>query len=423
MTTIKTTTYQYTTDRGISRFPSNKVKSSLLARCPKFQLTQPEFFLLPNHSVSIPGYSLVLSPPLYHRHSPTSIIICKPFTVLASHTQKFSPVMGYVTLACLGVSLFCLCLHLLVTTITPELQNLSGKNLACLSLALCGAYSSFLAQMWAPSSPLPCLALAAAMYYFYLATFCWMLNIAFDVARSLRQATTELRLTSGPQWTKFCVYNLIGWLLPALLTTTTLLIDILDFPQIPHKFKPGLGASQPGLCWFSKRLALIIYFIVPFSIIITSNVFFFVSSACVIWDNNRCPAKITTSGPKTNFHLYLKLGVLMGLTWIAGLVAGGLDYEWLWYVFLVLNSLQGLFVLVCFTCSKKVVTSLKERLCRLSPGTREPLSSRESQDSHLSSGSSTHLTHGQSVRTSNSPYRYSAACYEQYHQYDQRFYS
>jgi hypothetical protein len=46
------------------------------------------------------------------------------------------------------------------------------------------------------------------------------------------------------------------------------------------------------------------------------------------------------AGPKISFQLYLRLAVLMGLTWISGVVAGGLDLEPVWYVFLVLNTLQ-----------------------------------------------------------------------------------
>jgi hypothetical protein len=47
-----------------------------------------------------------------------------------------------------------------------------------------------------------------------------------------------------------------------------------------------------------------------------------------------------TLGPKISFQLYLRLALLMGLTWIMGVVAGGLDLEPVWYVFLVLNTLQ-----------------------------------------------------------------------------------
>ena len=45
-------------------------------------------------------------------------------------------------------------------------------------------------------------------------------------------------------------------------------------------------------------------------------------------------------GPRISYHLYLRLALLMGLTWLAGLVAGVLDLEPVWYVFLVLNTLQ-----------------------------------------------------------------------------------
>ena len=53
---------------------------------------------------------------------------------------------------------------------------------------------------------------------------------------------------------------------------------------------------------------------------------------------------ITTTGcfnPKTNFILYVRLATVMGLTWVTGLVAGFIDVTWLWYTFVVFNTLQG----------------------------------------------------------------------------------
>ena len=52
------------------------------------------------------------------------------------------------------------------------------------------------------------------------------------------------------------------------------------------------------------------------------------------------------------FH---RLAVIMGLTWITGLAAGFVDLEPVWYVFVGLNTLQGLFIFVAFTCNKKVL--------------------------------------------------------------------
>jgi len=360
-----------------------------------------------------------------------SVYVCQPPHIF-SGTDKFSPVMGYVTFACLGVSLVCLVVHLVISCIAPELQNLSGKNLFSLSLALVGAYASFLANMFTNDiSEISCFVLAVVMYYFYLAVFFWMLNIGFDVARTLKLATTELRLTSGAQWGKYLAYSFVGWVVPALIVAAAVVIDVMNFEEIPEQFKPGFGSSLIGLCWFSRRTPLLIYFVIPFSIIMSLNLVFFLVSACIVWETTRSSAKITTSGPKTNFYLYLRLFVLMGLSWIAGVVAGVLDREEVWYIFLVFNTLQGLFILVFFSCSKKVVTSVKERVCghyqedtnstwqwsgRIK--SKELLDSRESQDSALSGRSSVCHT-----GSGTHPFKYSATSYDQYHKYDQRFYS
>ena len=132
----------------------------------------------------------------------------------------------------------------------------------------------------------------------------------------------------------------MGWLVPALIVATAAVIDILQFPEIPERFRPGFSESVIKLCWFSRKDALIIYFIVPFAVIMLLNVIFFIISGYFVWQTSKSTAKITTSGPKTNFFLFTKLSILMGLSWITGLIAGALDIDYIWYVFLILNTLQ-----------------------------------------------------------------------------------
>merc|ERR1719410_2979884 len=364
-------------------------------------------------------------------------VVCQPTFESVEVDPKFDPVMGYVTVGCLGVSLVCLVGHLIVTLIAPELHNLSGKNLFSLSLALIGFYSTFMLNMFIMEiSAVSCLILAVAMYYFLLAALCWMLIIGLDVARTLKLATTQLRLSAGPQWCKFLLYSGVGWLLPALATAAATTIDLMEFPEVPDSLRPGFSESDINLCWFSKKDALIIYFIVPFCVIMFLNLVFFLMSGYFVWETSRSTAKITTSGPKTNFYLYARLSTLMGLTWITGIVAGALDIDYIWYVFLVLNTLQGLFILIFFSCSKKVMSSVKERLFpdsqedtlstwQWSGGsggtcskTKDSLDARDSQESGRSSSS--YLSHsGAGAR----PFKYSATSYDQYHKYDQRYYS
>jgi hypothetical protein len=56
------------------------------------------------------------------------------------------------------------------------------------------------------------------------------------------------------------------------------------------------GKSQVGLCWFSSRKALVVYFVTPFCCIMILNSVFFVSSACLVWESSKSTAKITTTG-------------------------------------------------------------------------------------------------------------------------------
>jgi hypothetical protein len=172
----------------------------------------------------------------------------------------------------------------------------------------------------------------------------------------------------------------------------------------------------------------VIYFVVPFTVVLTLNLLFFIYSSCLVWETTHSSAKITTSGPKTSFRLYLRLATLMGLSWAAGLLAGSLDVEPVWYVFLVLNTLQGLFILVFFTCSKKVVTSVRERVCGSSEEQPSPWLWQHQQGTTASRDSADSAASGSTVLSSSRVGAFhartaSSTSYDHYHQYDQRFYS
>ena len=147
-------------------------------------------------------------------------------------------------------------LHNSATSQAPELQNLSGKNLFSLCLALLGGYTCFMANMFrsgeegdsdsSPSISAPpsfgCVVLAVTMYYFFLASFFWMMSIAVDVCRTLRQASTQLRLTAGAQWKKFCLYSLVSWVVPLALAVVAVAIDA-NQASVPESMRPHFGES------------------------------------------------------------------------------------------------------------------------------------------------------------------------------------
>jgi hypothetical protein len=71
----------------------------------------------------------------------------------------------------------------------------------------------------------PCSVVAVTTQYFFLASFSWMLTMAFDVWRTLRLATSELRVSAGEQWRKFALYSSWTWLAPAVFVVAAIATD------------------------------------------------------------------------------------------------------------------------------------------------------------------------------------------------------
>merc|ERR1719471_1727633 len=208
--------------------PNNSSQLNLNT-CNKIPLQPEEFEMQENFAIYVSAYNKTYYAEEFWLEDSGTAVVCRPVWNEVDFEPKFSPIMGYVTCACLGVSLVCLVVHVTVSIIAPELHNLSGKNLLSLSIALIGFYSTFMLNMFIVEiSTVSYLILAVAMYYFILAAFSWMFIIGFDVARTVKLASTQLRLSTGAQWGKFVVFCLAGWLMPACIVAAATIIELLD---------------------------------------------------------------------------------------------------------------------------------------------------------------------------------------------------
>ncbi|XP_069943693.1 uncharacterized protein [Cherax quadricarinatus] len=282
------------------------------------------------------------------------MVVCAPH----SPTEKFSHVMGWMTLAGLGLSCLCLLLHLAAFLLVPHFRNLPGKSMASLCLSLLTAYTIFIVSTFVESGTTGCYILAALMYYSFLASFCWMSIIAFDVWQTIRQSIGELRVSSGKQKSKFLAYSVYSWLLPALAVFVTVALDQTAPAGLPSGFLPSLGQRW---CWFGQRKALLVFFAVPLLVVMVLNAVFFLATAYVISTSKESMLRISSSSHyNKRLQMYVRLAVLMGLTWITGIVAGYLQLESVWYIFVVLNTLQGVFIFLAFTCRSNVLRAVRK---------------------------------------------------------------
>ncbi|XP_068220865.1 adhesion G protein-coupled receptor E3-like [Palaemon carinicauda] len=356
--------------------------------CEKFFLPNEEYVLAENGTVEVEKYKRTYEANEYEL-SEGGILVC----IIQMETEKFSRVMGWVTLGGLGLSCVCLMLHLIAFLVVPELRNLSGKNLSSLCLVLLGAFSTFILSTFGEPGGRECFILAISMYYFFLSSFCWVNIMAFDVWRTLSLATTELRVSAGGQCCKFMVYAVYGWLFPAAAVIGVLLLDIMKPEFLPAEYYPAFGEYW---CWFGHRKALLVFFAAPLMTIMVLNIMLFILSARIIANTMESTAKMTSCAPyQSQFKLYMRLALLMGLTWISGIVAGYLQVEAIWYIFVLLNTLQGVFIFLAFTCTRKVWHTVScgcfKRLrknrswaCRSHSTSKQGLQSTNSNTSNLS---------------------------------------
>jgi hypothetical protein len=74
------------------------------------------------------------------------------------------------------------------------------------------------------------------------------------------------------------------------------------------------------VCYINNGKAVLIFSVVPLLVIMVLNVIFFLWSACLIRSMTSEIRNATTN--PTNYHLYVRLALIMGLTWAVGLIAG-----------------------------------------------------------------------------------------------------
>nr|XP_045624297.1 uncharacterized protein LOC123774195 [Procambarus clarkii] len=337
-------------------FRSNVVsnESNETLNCDKILLCEDEFTLNENRMVTVEANARSYQVGEYEV-TEGGVLVCEPQEL----SNKF--VSGLLILMGLVLSCLCLLLHLAVFLLLPRLRNLPGKCLASLCLSLLTTYTVFILGTLLEPKTTGCYISAVIKYYSFLASFCWMNIMAFDVWLTFRQAKDELRVSSGRQRSKFLFYCVYGWLLPALAVVVTVTLDKTAPAGLSPQFLPSFGQD---MCWFGKRKALLVFFTAPLFTIMALNVVFFLMTSYTIGASRQSTLR-RSSCPQNRkqFVQYVRLAVLMGLTWIIGMVAGYLQLQGVWYVFVVLNTLQGAFIFLTFTCRSKVWRDVQER-CR-----------------------------------------------------------
>ena len=129
---------------------------------------------------------------------------------------------------------------------------------------------------------------------------------------------------------KFC------WVIGALLISIPVCLDeITDWPLA--------YASSRGICFIEPQIYLIAFFIGPSIFLFSVNTVSFIATIINICRILPDDPDITAASDRNMALIFSKIGGLMGVTWLFALIPYITGVGEFWYVFTILNGMQGLF--------------------------------------------------------------------------------
>ncbi|XP_041376276.1 uncharacterized protein LOC121388828 [Gigantopelta aegis] len=309
-----------------------------------------------NETLHILGTGLYFSFGSFVFHE-NQVYVCSNFTrsYLSNglvHFFNFNPTQGLLTLLCSVVSVFSLALMLIIYFALPELRNIPGKIVMSVSVSLLTSQSLLLLSNL--PTGLFCKVLGIVLHWTWLSTFVWMTMMATNLVKTFTAKSTVLH-----SYKSFLFYVAIAVSIPTLIVGVCVAVDMAEIPNMV------IGYGDNGVCWISNKKALLAVFGVPLAILLLINVVCFVITICSI-ERSMDISKTASSTRKDRVKciIYCKLLIITGLTWAFGFTAGFSNSDELWYVFIVLNGSQGLYIFICFVFNRRVLRLLKTKLSK-----------------------------------------------------------
>jgi hypothetical protein len=201
-------------------------------------------------------------------------------------------------------------------------------------------YKSYLDVLKEIYSILPCFLSSLLTHYFYLAFFAWSTIMALDLLKMFH-LSTELNQVRARK-NVFLLFCLSGWLAPLLLIIA---MNLKNYNNTSYGYKN---------CFISSSVDLLGFFVVPVAITIILNIILVLLSIRLVLKidnlNKEHIKKEDSNKTKKRFILFIKLFLITGITWISGIICASINNKnsIFWYVYITLNSSQGVFILCSY---------------------------------------------------------------------------
>ena len=277
------------------------------------------------------------------------IFVCVDKLGLVSYIRFFSysRFQRVLTIVSSSVSLICLIAICIMHGIFSKLRNKHGLNLFALSSCMVLMHAMLLIDT-TPVGNL-CVVFAAFLHFILLKMFVWMCIIGIDMAVTFYSKTLSQNTKNMARFLKCFV---IAVALPLIIVALCLSLDYSK-----ATLRPGYGDGE--ICWLTNSAGIITFFILPVCVSVTLNLIMFTVTFCSI-QSAKINSAVKTSRNRTYCLVYFKLSIILGFTWIVSILAAFVSVQWLWYIHIVLNGLQGLSIFLCTMVNARTTRIFKE---------------------------------------------------------------
>ncbi|XP_055957054.1 adhesion G protein-coupled receptor E2-like [Patella vulgata] len=280
------------------------------------------------------------------RNDSTALVCYNPSMELSFFTMDY--IQSYLAWVCSGLSILFLLVTLLFYVLYKELRNLPGK----LTMGLAASLILGQGLMFLPKfSGNVCQYLAACTHFIWLSVFMWMSCQAYNMLVTFHPSLTR----RGP--CSFWIYFTLSVVIPGLIVIPLLVMDVIPEERVMH-----VRYGVVSCTWMADKDGYIYTFFVPVALTLTFNIVCFSLTLYSIEITMATSEEVTgRKRDRQRCIIYIKLSSVMGFSWIFGFIASFGDVPALWYVYVILNGLQGVFIFLSFSLNTRTRRLLTKR--------------------------------------------------------------
>nr|KAI8754302.1 adhesion G protein-coupled receptor E2-like [Biomphalaria glabrata] len=277
-------------------------------------------------------------------------IICKCY-----HLTSFAVLMGskqlpqhqvltVLTITGCGVSIVCLSITTVVYLYLWKYVK-SERSVLLINICVCMliSYLVFLVGIDKTDHQILCQLIAIFLHYSFLCVFFNFLTQSLALYKSIFNKSGRVRLE---------MFLPVTYITPLLIVGATALVNKAE----------GYGTSN--FCWLSVNKGFIWSFLGPVILILLVNAAVLIAIIKTVQSTHSILDKTHAERTMSAARTIVVLTPMFGLTWVFGLVSMVFDLIVFQYLFVVLNTLQGLFIFLFYCLRQRQVIQAIQLLRR-----------------------------------------------------------